>query len=312
MSLTGGMTDGKALKEVVFDGMSLPPFKPLREGVEARLNAIKHLETRPTDILLAIYPKSGTHWVWEIVWMLLNGRAEYIKEGKESLFLEAMDDIGTVSSMDSPRVLNTNLPFRWLPQKHVESNGKIIHVIRNPKDICVSLYYHFIGSGLFMHSEGVQFADCFEGLFSKERKPPYGGWFSYEKDFEEAVSKNYNIHILHFENLKRNTMVEIQRLAEFLEVPHSTKLLHEISDSCSFNKLKKADDTLKEKSKYKKIVVGANPKFEGDVDKVQYNSFFRKGEIGDWKNHFTVRQNERFDEMYKKQMVDSKLKVYFE
>lgn len=72
-------------------------------------------------------------------------------------------------------------------------------------------------------------------------------------------------------------MVEIKRLAEYLQVPHSTKLLHEISDSCSFNKLKKADDTLKEKSKYKKIVVGANPKFEGDVDKVQYKSFFRKG-----------------------------------
>uniref|UniRef100_K1PIQ0 Estrogen sulfotransferase n=1 Tax=Magallana gigas TaxID=29159 RepID=K1PIQ0_MAGGI len=220
--------------------MSLPPFKPLREGVEARLNAIKHLETRPTDILLAIYPKSGTHWVWEIVWMLLNGRAEYIKEGKESLFLEAMDDIG---------------------------------------------------SGLFMHSDGVQFADCFEGLFSKERKPPYGGWFSYEKDFEEAVSNNYNIHVLYFENLKRNPMVEIKRLAEYLQVPQSTKLLHEITDSCSFNKLKRADDTLKEKNKYKKIVVG---------------------EIGDWKNHFTVRQNERFDELYRKQMVDSKLTVYFE
>lgn len=105
--------------------------------------------------------------------MLLNGRAEYIKEGKESLFLEAMDDIGTIKSMDSPRVLNTNLPFRWLPQKHVESNGKIIHVIRNPKDICVSLYYHFVGSGLFMHSDGVQFADCFEGLFSKESMNHY-------------------------------------------------------------------------------------------------------------------------------------------
>lgn len=41
------------------------------------------------------------------------------------------------------------------------------------------------------------------GFFSILGKPPYGGWFSYEKDFEEAVSKNYNIHILHFENLKR-------------------------------------------------------------------------------------------------------------
>lgn len=70
-------------------------------------------------------------------------------------------------------------------------------------------------------------------------------------------------------------MVEIKRLAEYLQVPQSTKLLHEIT--CSFNKLKRADDTLKEKNKYKKIVVGANLKFEGDVDKVQYNSFFRKG-----------------------------------
>lgn len=34
-------------------------------------------------------------------------------------------------------------------------------------------------------------------------KPPYGGWFAYEKDFEEAISKNYNIHVLHFENLKK-------------------------------------------------------------------------------------------------------------
>lgn len=116
--------------------------------------------------------------------MLLNGRAEYIKEGKESLFLEAMDDIGTVSSMDSPRVLNTNLPFRWLPQKHVESNGKIIHVIRNPKDICVSLYYHFIDSGLFMHSEGVQFADCFEGLFSKESMNHYLNSFYFVIHFQ--------------------------------------------------------------------------------------------------------------------------------
>lgn len=42
--------------------------------------------------------------------MLLNGRAEYIKEGKESLFLEAMDDIGTIKSMDSPRVLTQIYP----------------------------------------------------------------------------------------------------------------------------------------------------------------------------------------------------------
>lgn len=38
---------------------------------------------------------------------------------------------------------------------------------------------------------------------SISEKPPYGGWFAYEKDFEEAVTTNSNIHVLYFENLKR-------------------------------------------------------------------------------------------------------------
>lgn len=46
------------------------------------------------------------------------------------------------------------------------------------------------------------------------------------------------------------------------------KFLYEIIDSCLFNKLKRVDDILKKKNKYKKIVVGVNFKFEGDVDKV--------------------------------------------
>ena len=76
---------------------------------------------------------------------------------------------------------------------------------------------------------------------------------------------------------KKNPLVEIQRLAEFLQVPHSPELLRDISELCTFSKLKLADDSVKEKTKYKKIVIGANPKFHGDVDKVQYKSFFRKG-----------------------------------
>ena len=39
---------------------------------------------------------------------------------------------------------------------------------------------------------------------------------------------------------------------------------------------------------------------------------FFAGVVGDWKNWFTVAQNEEFDTLYQEKMKGSKLKIRFE
>ena len=81
--------------------------------------------------------------------MLIKGNTEYTKEIKEFFFLEAIPDLDVVHNLPSPRPLNTHLPYRWLPKQLTEKGGKIIHAIRNPKDIAVSLYHHLVAFGAF-------------------------------------------------------------------------------------------------------------------------------------------------------------------
>ncbi|XP_070203576.1 sulfotransferase 1C4-like [Littorina saxatilis] len=47
-----------------------------------------------------------------------------------------------MSGLPSPRVFNTHVPFHWLPTQALEKKTKIVYLLRNPKDIAVSLHNH--------------------------------------------------------------------------------------------------------------------------------------------------------------------------
>ena len=70
--------------------------------------------------------------------MLLQKRAEYTTVSREAVFVEGLPDPSQLQSYN--HIISTHLPFHWLPKEHVETGGKIIYVIRNPKDVAVSLY----------------------------------------------------------------------------------------------------------------------------------------------------------------------------
>lgn len=265
------------------DGITFPAY--FADDPVQRLKDVHELAGRDDDVIIAAYPKAGTHWVWEITNMLLQGTAEYHKSMKEAQMLEFTGVTG-VDAIPSPRVFNTHLRFRQLPSDMINRRSKIIYVTRNPKDMAVSRYCH--------NTKG---AVGYKGTFSDylplyiDGKIAFGSWFDYTVEWNKTLREetDYPIHTVCYERLKRDTLTEVRKLADFLKVKVDEDFLQTICDKCDFNKLK--EGYMKNKAIFSE---SHNP--------LHYT--FRKGEIGDWKNWFTVSQNEQFDAVLKSKMTE--------
>ncbi|XP_052706937.1 sulfotransferase 1E1-like isoform X2 [Crassostrea angulata] len=264
----------------VYEGIGLPKMRNFLENAGQTIQNIKDLKLGPDAVILATFPRSGTHWVYEIAHMLLTKKAEYATKSREAVYLEGLPDLGPLQSYN--HIVSTHLPFQWLPQQHVERGGKIIHIIRNPKDVAVSLY---------------KFTDsCDEVMF--------GGWFNYNKAFiRESEVRKDQIIMLQYEKLQRNTIWELKRLAKFLDVKDADPLFPEIAEKCGFDNLKAADERVRNDSTMAEIIKSMNLK--------KIPTLYRKGKVGDWKNYFTVAMNETFDKIYADTMKNVAIDIDF-
>ncbi|XP_053376105.1 sulfotransferase 1C4-like [Mercenaria mercenaria] len=220
--------------------------------------------------------------------MINNRSAERVKTTKMMTMIEVIPQ-EEMEKLPSPRVLNCHLPFRYLPKDMKDC--KTVLLLRNPKDTTVSSY-HFMKGMKSMEYDG-KFIDWLPVYL--QGKLTYGKYADYLKEWEKALTDGveFPLHVMFYEDLKLNGMNEMNRLLKFLDVDIDEQLKKDILEACGFEKMA-VEKTLVAKDTIKAIF---HPGFQ----------FFRKGEIGDWKNWFTVAQNEMFDEVWNREMKDSKM-----
>nr|XP_034308871.1 sulfotransferase family cytosolic 1B member 1 isoform X3 [Crassostrea gigas] len=281
---------------VHYDGCCFPPFPPLAKDAKKHLEALQNMKTRDDDVIMITFPKCGTHWVWEIITMLLKQKAEYHPLTREHVFLDVIDDLSSLDTLPSPRVFNTHMPYRWLPREHFKAGRKVVNVIRNPKDVAVSWYCHWHSSNE-LGCGSISWSEFFEEVVMGQYKNAFGGYFNFQRELYHAIKSNegYSLCTLYYENLKKDPVSEILKLANYLGVPCTTSLATAIAEKCSFQNLKQASDEMKDHGEEMKVMkeMGRDPP-----------KFYRKGEVGDWKNWYTVSQNERHHAMIQEEMKD--------
>ncbi|XP_052800506.1 sulfotransferase 1A1-like [Mya arenaria] len=249
---------GKSLECIKELNAKLPDFK-FRDG----------------DILLASYPKTGCAWTYEILTMLLAGRAVKPDHGKMDSMLEA-NLPADIDRQPSPRVLNSHLPHHRVPVDIRNKKVKVVFVLRNPKDAAVSYFNMMVGMKHYNYSGN------FQNWLPLYMNGPLAfiPYTDYLQEWEQVYRDQlYDMIIVYFEDMKKNTMHEVKRLADFLGVSYADELLEEISGKCQFKEMQ---------NRYDKDMMG---KYK---DEVNYG-FLRKGEVGDWKRWFTVAMSEEYD-----------------
>lgn len=132
----------------------------------------------------------------------------------------------------------------------------VINIKRELKDAVVSAYYYN------MKLSGKK--RTFDNYYWKEGRFLADQIRRYHRVWEEKPSSR--VLLLSYERLKQNTVSEIMGIARFLGLSCSEAEAQAVIDATSMEKLRdKYDDG-------------------GEI------KFFRKGQVGDWENHFSARQ----------------------
>ncbi|XP_004478469.1 sulfotransferase 1C1-like [Dasypus novemcinctus] len=271
---------------------------PLQPATVDNWSQIQKFEAKPDDLLICSYPKSGTTWIQEIVDMIeQNGDLEKCQRTiihHCHPFIEWIEPpqpsgVDQANKMPSPRILKTHLPGQILPPSFWKENSKIIYVARNAKDCLVS-YYHFSRMNKKLPAPGIlkEFVETF-----KAGKVLWGSWYDHVKGWWDAKDK-HRILYLFYEDVKEDPKQEIQKILKFLKKDISDEILNKIIYHTSFDVMKQNPMT-------------NYTTFPTNVMDHSISPFMRKGMPGDWKNYFTVAQNEEFDKDYEKKMAGSTL-----
>ncbi|XP_060110452.1 sulfotransferase 2B1-like [Heteronotia binoei] len=267
-----------------FEGLQLPGHLHTQES----LSAACAFPFRPSDVLLATYPKSGTTWMQEILTLMYSKgdleAAKSIPNWARVPWLEHLHLKEILQEAEEPRLLTTHLPWRVLAAALRKAKPKVIYVARNPKDVAVS-FYHFHKMANFFPDPGTW--DDFL-LHFLDGSVHYGSWFQHVKGWL-SCQKEMNLFFVTYEELHQDLRGCVQRLSAFLGCPLQPGQVEAIQEHSSFA-------SMKENAMVNYSLI---PQEILDPSK---GTFMRKGVVGDWRNHFSAEQSALFNRRYQQEM----------
>lgn len=208
---------------------------------------------RDDDIVIATYGKSGTTWLQQIVSQLIFNGAEGLEVAEISPWMDLRVPpkemkLEAVEAQTHRRFLKTHLPVDALV---FSEKAKYIYIGRDARDVVWSFYNHHVNAneawyGLLNDTPGRvgppieppvdDVVEYFRDWMDRDGFPLWSFWENLETWWPCRALPN--VHMLHFDALKRDLPGEIRRIAAFLDIPVDESKWDAILKHCSFDYMK--------------------------------------------------------------------------
>ncbi|KAM7273169.1 hypothetical protein ACFE04_027833 [Oxalis oulophora] len=236
-------------------------------GLEGLLWMQDHFKPKSTDIFLMTFPKCE---------------------------FELFDHppLGDPDILPSPRILASHIPYNLLPNSILDSGCKMVYICRDPKDMFVSLWHFYNNKRWKSHGWAPIPMEEAVDMFCKGLIPRGSYWDFVLGYWRASLEFPEKLLFMKYEAMKEDELGQVKKLADFLGYPFTqqeeeNRVIQEIVKLCSFKSL----------SSLQANKIGSTIRNSEET-----KLFFRKGEIGDSKNHLTRDMIELIDKVTKEKL----------
>jgi aryl sulfotransferase len=258
---------------------------------------------RSGDIIIGSAPKVGTHWMLQIVSLLVfqspKPRDLRFAPMLDAQFLAPLDEmLQMIESQAHRRILFSHLPFDALP---IYDDVRYIHVARDGRDVCMSMLNH-ISNMTTEHSnrfaENRLDGDTIQRALRESSRGPRefflnwieagtshdldrAAWFFETEHCYWSERHRPNLLLVHFNDLKTNLSGEMRRISAFLEIPVNDAIWPNLVEAATFDSMKR--DGAQILAKFEHLFHGG------------HETFLHKGTNEQWRDALTQADLELYE-----------------
>jgi len=242
----------------------------------------RSLDVYPDDRFLVGYPKSGNTWLDFMVACLLAQDVEDVNFFTIENYVADIyfNNARRLRALSRPRFLKSHEPYD-------DRYKKVVYIVRDPRDVAVSYYYHHLKLGMWSEQEGL---GLFVRKFVDGRLDGFGSWGGHVRGWLENRDGDPGFLLVRYEGLKRDAVCTLRIIAQHLGVDITpNRLVHAVSWSSVENMRKLESDAVERR--YPSL-----SRARRDI------YFVRKGISGGWRKHLSPEDRQLIEDAWGDEM----------